>query len=71
MNYRKIRAINIKRAIELDKHTLWSYVHVAEKITNKLKKELIKKGESPSKIMYEGHMIYYKLMNRFILYYNI
>lgn len=71
MKYKKIRVITLKRAIELDKHTLWTYVHVAEKITNKLKKELIEKGESPAKIMYEGQMIYNKLICRFIPYYNI
>lgn len=71
MKYKKIRVITLKRAIELDKHTLWTYVHVAEKITNKLKEELIEKGESPAKVMYEGHMIYYKLMVKFIPYCDI
>ena len=71
LEHKKIRAITLKRAIELDKHTLWTYVHVAEKITNKLKEELIEKGENPAKIMYEGHMIYYKLMGKFIPYYDI
>ena len=71
MRYKKIRVITLKRAIELDKHTLWTYVHVAERITNKLKEELIEKGENPAKIMYEGQMIYYKLMDKFILYYDI
>ena len=66
LKHKKIRVITLKRAIELDKHTLWTYIHVAEKITNKLKEELIEKGESPAKIMFEGHMIYYKLMNKFI-----
>jgi len=71
LRYKKIRVITLKRAIELDKHTLWTYVHVAERITNKLKEELIEKGENPAKIMYEGQMIYYKLMDKFILYYDI
>lgn len=71
MKYKKIRVITLKRAIELDKHTLWTYVHVAEKITNKLKEELSEKSESPAKVMYEGHMIYYKLMDKFIPYYDI
>ena len=38
LKYKKIRAINLKKAIELDKHIGWTYVHVAERITNKLKK---------------------------------
>ena len=76
INYKKIRGVNIKKALLLmNKREIynnsWISISIVEKIVNKVAEELENKHLSPRRIMYERQMLYGKLIVRLVPDYYI